>query len=141
MKCPSCGATLPTEELECERCGAHVGWWIKLRTGHEKGPFTFLEIQPMIRQGQIGALDRVRVGLIGDWVSAPDVLSPTFGQNQPKQAQPAPSSKRKPVVRVEFLVAVGLGGLAIVGIAFGLHRLTREPAGVSAREMCSTNLI
>ncbi len=140
MNCPSCGATLPREEMECARCGAHVGWWIRLRAGQERGPFTFLEVQPMIRQGKLGPADSIRVGLIGPWIPAPEVLSPTFGQQQEREEPPQPRHRRVPKVRPQFLIVACLSALAVAGIAVGFHRLAQTPAATSPRRLCEGNL-
>ena len=138
MRCPSCGASLPAEELECARCGAQVGWWVKARTGEVHGPYTFLEMQPMIRKGQLGPLDRVRVGLLGEWVPAPEVLRPGFGEAQ-AQARPRPKARRRPTVSWHAIVAGLLAVGAIVGGAYWLYR-SQLPEPPDLQRVCAGNL-
>jgi len=141
MNCPSCGAQVPVEELDCTQCGASVGWCVRTRRGEEFGPYTFLQMQEMTRQGRLKPLDRVRIGLIGEWVSAPEVLSPTF--QIPQQAAPSPRRSR---VRARAgphpLLLIGGAGLVLLAAATALivTRASNPPRPVGVDDACLRNL-
>lgn len=143
MRCPSCGSQLPVEDLDCTACGANVGWWIRTHGGEESGPYTFTHIQHLTRRGGLGPLDRVRIGLIGEWVPAPDLLSPAF--QRPRAAttptpHPYPRPRRRSNVPALLLGGAALIGLAVVA-AFVASRGPRTPQGEDAGPACSRNLM
>jgi len=140
MKCPSCGAPVPVDDLDCTQCGASVGWWVRTREGEESGPYTFLTVQEMIRQGKLRPLDRVRIGLIGEWVSAPEVLRPTF--QRPPAAEPAPprrSGERSRRSRAVLIVGGGVLLLAACAIVVAT-RASIEPRPTGGDGTCRRNL-
>jgi prepilin-type processing-associated H-X9-DG protein len=140
MKCPSCGTQVPVDDLDCTQCGASVGWWIRTRSGEELGPYTFLTMQEMLRRRQLGPLDRVRIGLIGEWTPAPEVLRPDF-----QRPAPPPTAVERPVVRrtrrspTVLLVLAGAAVVALGG-AVVAYRSTRPRPPRGADAVCLRNL-
>ena len=142
MRCPPCGAQLPVEDLDCTACGANVGWWIRTHGGEESGPYTFVQMQHLIRRRGLGPLDRVRVGLIGEWVPAPELLSPAF--QRPRTGAVLPERARPRRRRRSNVPVLLLGGSALVGLAavaaFIATRAPQAPQGEDPGPACSRNL-
>jgi hypothetical protein len=115
MRCPSCGSVVPIQDLECSRCGANVGWWVRTRGGEDLGPYTFLHVQELTRRGGIGPLDRVRIGLIGEWAPAPEILSPSFQQG-PSPDTPFPQPRRKRTGRYALVGALVLTPVVVAAV-------------------------
>ena len=142
MKCPSCGATLPATELECTRCGAHVGWWVRSAEGQESGPYSFLEMQTLIRQERISPLDKVRIGVMGAWRPAPEILRPQPTRSgSVAQSQPV---AQKPTARQRLRsLALPLGALVVLGLVVAgtivARARARTPADGASRA-CLSNL-
>jgi len=115
MKCPSCGATPPATELECTRCGAHVGWWVRSAEGPESGPYSFLEMQTLIRQEHISPLDKVRIGVMGAWRPAPEILRPQ--PTRPGSAVQSRPVAQEPAARRRLRsLALPLGAFVVLGL-------------------------
>jgi len=142
MRCPSCGAQVPVDDLDCTSCGAGVGWWVRNRGGEESGPYTFVHMQEMTRQGLVGPQDRIRIGLIGEWVSAPEVLSPDFQRARPpvtaahKPGRRAHSGSNVPTLLIVGVVVVALAGAT----AFVVSRWPQRPRGADPSATCQGNL-
>ncbi|MBM3501115.1 MAG: hypothetical protein FJX74_20885 [Armatimonadetes bacterium] len=141
MHCPSCGAQVPVDDLDCTQCGASVGWWVRTHEGEESGPYTFLTMQEMIRQGRLRPLDRVRIGLLGAWVSAPDVLRPTFQTVEPSPPYTT-RPQRKPARLPHRALLLGGGGLVLLAVCGALiaSYVSRPAALEGAGEVCRANL-
>jgi len=141
MNCPSCGAQVPIQELDCTQCGAGVGWWVRSSRGREVGPFTLLQMQERIRQGRLGPLDRVRIGLIGEWVPAPEVLRPTFQVRVPSSAPPTGAHLRRRRGPRPALLLTGAGLILLAtATAVVVTRASNPPRPVGADDTCLHNL-
>ncbi len=142
MRCPLCGATLPTRDLDCTRCGADVGWYVRSGSGEEDGPYGFLELQTLIRQERISPSDEVRIGVMGAWRPAPEILRPDPGVVAPPDAAPETPHRAAPRARSVGLWAI-LGALAgtllIAGGVLVVRARTRAPERRMS-EACLGNL-
>jgi prepilin-type processing-associated H-X9-DG protein len=96
-------------------------------------------MQHLIRRGGLGPLDRVRIGLIGHWVPAPDLLSPEF-----QRPQPAAPMRPRTTRRRSSVPALLVGGSALIGLAtmaaFLVNRGLRGPQVEDPQPACSHNL-
>jgi prepilin-type processing-associated H-X9-DG protein len=142
MKCPSCGATLPAQDLDCTRCGAHVGWYVRSAGGGEDGPYSFLELQTLVRQERVSPSDEVRVGVMGAWQPAPEILRPEPGAVASPES--GASTRQRPARRTRPVALWALLGLlTIVLLIPGGLLIVRARARTPERRMrqaCLSNL-
>lgn len=142
MKCPSCGATLPASDLDCTRCGAHVGWYVRSAGGGEDGPYSFLELQTLVRQERVSPSDEVRIGVMGTWYPAPEILRPEPGAVASPDAAPQPPQYAAPRARAARLWVL-LGLLATTLLIAGGALIARARARTPERRMsqaCLSNV-
>ena len=119
-----------------------MGWWVRSPAGKEAGPYTFVQLQSLMRQERIGPLHRVRIGLLAPWQPAPDILRPGFGlETSPEPERPVPSRGRTPFLRwhVVIIASAALAVLAVAG-ALVLQLSDGTPAPADPSELCAAHL-
>jgi prepilin-type processing-associated H-X9-DG protein len=119
-----------------------VGWWVRSTTGEESGPYSFLELQTLVRQERVSPSDRVRVGVIGAWRPAPEILRPDPDTiASPEQTRE--TRRETPSWRRSTSLLVIVGAIAIAGAIAAAVIVARPVVPASeqaASDACLGNL-